>query len=841
MKKNYIISLVFALVFATLNCQVKKVNAPSWVTFTEYEINPKINSEEVNQGSLILLYDQQIDFDSQEDYFKKVTKITENVGVQSSSTINVEYDPNYQTLLFHSLFVIRDGKRIDKLKFSEFNLLRRELNAENYIYDGSITAMTNISDVRVGDIIEYSYTIKGFNPIHNGKYASTFNLETSAPLGMLFLKFQSTKPLHTKFFNTDIKLISEKKNGKNIYTINRKDIKPLEYEDNIPSWHITSAIINISNYGRNWKEIVDWGINVFTYRNKLSRELKKKVAEIRQNNKTEGERIKATLNFVQNEVRYLGLENGIGAYKPFSPNKVFKQRFGDCKDKSLLLVTMLNKMDIEAYPMLVNTYLKSTINDLLPSAYFFDHCVVKTVDSNKNEFYYDPTITNQGGEYNNTPFPDYRYGLVLKKGNTELDEIVPVNNNLVEITDKYVLNKETKGASLTITSVYHSSEADVIREYYKNNSISSVKKEYENFYSNYHPTIRSQQNPEFIDNLKENKLTVIELYQIDSIWKPSVFNDKQGIVEFYPYSITNILSMPSKNERETPFYLSYPVERNHKTIVQLPGNWNVDQTSFSLNNDNFFYDMNVYYNNKSNIVTIDHVYKSQKDHVSVDEFKSFYSDLKKVDNNIGYSIMKYHDNLSGGNWHKVLGPIIFIALLIFYSWLALKIYGYDPEPVIESYFEKNKQIGGWLVLIAIGLCFSPLRIISNLISNDVYITGEWILLSMNSNFMIGVLLFVEVLFNSFILIFLPLAIVLFFKKRSSFPRVYSIFLIGNFVFMLVDYVLANSLSNENIIDSNTTNALLRMFISTSLIVPYLLISERSKETFVVRLHKKSDV
>ena len=54
---------------------------------------------------------------------------------------------------------------------------------------------------------------------------------------------------------------------------------------------------------------------------------------------------------MQDEVRYLGLENGISAYKPSSPNKVYNQRFGDCKDKSLLLVTMLNQMNIEAYPV----------------------------------------------------------------------------------------------------------------------------------------------------------------------------------------------------------------------------------------------------------------------------------------------------------------------------------------------------------------------------------------------------------------------------------------------------------------------------------------------------------
>ncbi len=81
---------------------------------------------------------------------------------------------------------------------------------------------------------------------------------------------------------------------------------------------------------------------------------------------TQGEKIAAVLNFVQEEVRYLGFESGLGSYKPFAPNQVFEQRYGDCKDKSLLMVTMLRKMGIEAYPVLVNTALKHNINAVLP-------------------------------------------------------------------------------------------------------------------------------------------------------------------------------------------------------------------------------------------------------------------------------------------------------------------------------------------------------------------------------------------------------------------------------------------------------------------------------------------
>ena len=50
---------------------------------------------------------------------------------------------------------------------------------------------------------------------------------------------------------------------------------------------------------------------------------------------------RVAVNFVQNEIRYMGIETGKYSHKANSPEKVFKQRYGDCKDKSLLLASIL--------------------------------------------------------------------------------------------------------------------------------------------------------------------------------------------------------------------------------------------------------------------------------------------------------------------------------------------------------------------------------------------------------------------------------------------------------------------------------------------------------------------
>ncbi|WP_341220428.1 DUF2569 family protein [Polaribacter atrinae] len=834
MLKN-LFTVVFSFLFISLNfAQIKKITTPNWVEMQTYASEPKIDFNEVTQGTLILLYDQQTEVDKEENYFKVVTKITENVGIQEASSINVSFDPSYQKLSFHEINIVRNGKIISKLNTSEFQTIRQELDAENYIYDGSLSAITHISDVRVGDIIEYSFTRKGYNPIHKDYFAEYYNLNNSHPIGKINVKITSKNKLEVKSIKNKLKFDEAFDNNKYTYSLLEENINATHFEDNTPLWYLDANFIEIGNY-KSWENLIDWGTELFKVSDNLSSSLLKKINKIDKENTSKGQKIEAALQFVQDEVRYLGLENGISAYKPSSPNKVFKQRFGDCKDKSLLLVTILNRMNIEAYPVLVSTYLKKTVTNLLPNPAHFNHCVVKVIDENKGEYWYDPTITNQGGTFNKVVFPDYRFGLVLKKGNKDLEEIFPFADNTIDITDHYILSEVGKGAILRITSVYSEAEADNIRFYFKNNSIINIQKEFEKFYSDYHANIKSLGKPEYTDNLKTNTFTINETYKIDSIWEPSYLENHIGI-DFSPYTITNVLSMPSKIERKTPFELSYPITRSHTINVELPEAWNVNEDNFNISTPNIFYDFDVLYNKSENLLTLKHLLKIQKDFVSVAEFPGFYNDLKKLDNELNYNISynKGGNTTSTGSVLKYLGIFMFICFLLFFTWLAFKLYQYNITPKIESYYEENKPIGGWLILIGIGLCISPIRVFMDLLSTEIYLSGDWLVYFSSEDFSIsiGLLLIVETLFNAAVLVFLPLIIVLFLKKRSSFPKVYATFLIVYLVFILSDSFLASALTETDGLTGLEEKQLLKTFISTGIIVPYLLLSERVKETFL---------
>ena len=74
-------------------------------------------------------------------------------------------------------------------------------------------------------------------------------------------------------------------------------------------------------------------------------------------------------------VRYFAVELGWGGYLPRSPATTLERAFGDCKDKTQVMLALLNAIDIEAYPVLVVAPSDSYVPQDLPSPELFNHVV----------------------------------------------------------------------------------------------------------------------------------------------------------------------------------------------------------------------------------------------------------------------------------------------------------------------------------------------------------------------------------------------------------------------------------------------------------------------------------
>lgn len=87
-------------------------------------------------------------------------------------------------------------------------------------------------------------------------------------------------------------------------------------------------------------------------------------------------RLAALLDYVRRRVRYVAVEVGVGGYRPSAPGEVLERRWGDCKDKSFLLLDLLAEAGIRAHPALVILAEDRRLDAGFPGADQFNHLIV---------------------------------------------------------------------------------------------------------------------------------------------------------------------------------------------------------------------------------------------------------------------------------------------------------------------------------------------------------------------------------------------------------------------------------------------------------------------------------
>ncbi len=133
---------------------------------------------------------------------------------------------------------------------------------------------------------------------------------------------------------------------------------------------------NAASAFTNWKEMGDWYRALTNGRTDGSPELKQTVQKIAASQPTTLGKMQAIAQFVQQNVRYVAIEMGIGGWQPHSAADAFTHRYGDCKDKTTVTISMLHEIGVESYYMIVNSRRGAVTPDTPAHIGAFNHAVV---------------------------------------------------------------------------------------------------------------------------------------------------------------------------------------------------------------------------------------------------------------------------------------------------------------------------------------------------------------------------------------------------------------------------------------------------------------------------------
>jgi hypothetical protein len=390
---------------------------PEWVTSTPYALQAPVKPEQLHIQ--YLLSEKQSHWEKESTYCHKAVKILSQGGTEFLSELTFNFMPSFQTFVMHSLRLYRDGKWQDRLLSSRHQLLQREDGLEERLYDGSLTLVYFLTDLRVDDVVEFSYSVFGNDPILHPYHEDELYLEAGSPFEKLYYRIipNEALPFYFKPFCTDL---GPTVCGPKEWVWETVSTKPFEDEDNIPDEYNPFARVQLTQFGT-WNEAVLHLLPHYEQPSALKENLEvlALISEWQSASSNKEELALMAIRFVQDQVRYFGFLEGVGSCRPAPAHETFERRSGDCKAKAVLLKTLLEMLSIDSYPLLV-TSPANKMDQCLPNLSLFNHVVLQIQLEDKT-FFVDPTIPLQGGQtLSDIYFPDYAWGLVIAKETKDL-------------------------------------------------------------------------------------------------------------------------------------------------------------------------------------------------------------------------------------------------------------------------------------------------------------------------------------------------------------------------------------------------------------------------------------
>lgn len=827
---------LFILSLGTFQAQGQKipiVPKPDWVKTYTADLAWENTQKEITGAYYYLLSDKQINIPLETRYFQFATKILNTEGIQEQSDISILYDPNFQKLHLHELSVYRAGKKINKLKDHEIRVLQRERGNERFLYDGSLEAVVNLRDIRVGDIIVYSYSRMGFNPVYDGHASSELYLDFTVPILELKTRLISREDRPLSFTYSGKKqtpIINEIKGGKE-YLWSESQVDAFLYDKNVPKWFDPYRRVGYSDY-TSWKEVVDDVAPLYQVNEPSLTSLKPKLAQIFTDNEP-AVVLNQAIRFVQDDIRYLGFEDGINAFKPHPAEQVLDQRFGDCKDKSFLLCAILNAYDIEAYPVLVNTEKQEHISAELPGLGVFDHCVAQ-INFEDRTFYIDPTINYQGGKASSIHFPDYGKGLVIKEGNTQLTSISKSTRRETQIFQQLIIPNSRDSVTFLSKSIYYDAEADRKRSYFATTSLEEINKGYLDYYSAEYPGIVSTQQIKTTDNRdSSNQFIVEEFYLVPNTSQTSKEKSQQIDFEFYPLDFEGFLFHPKSAARTMPYATPLHADYSYNIRLCFPGTASGYEGRKSFINEAYRYDFQSVIIDDT--ISITYEYKTYKDHIQKDKVDDFLEEHQEMREYYLSYTATYNPSKRLQITLSQTGALILIALMLLGAMLSYKLYyAYDIMPTYA--LRRDRPIKGMLWLMGGTLGLIPLLWLFSLPLEGHYLNAYvWDILDITPHIHAGkikALLGFQMIYEGLRVGCVAMLLVTFLKKRTVFPKLVLPFLYVNTVYTILTPLIM-SLWVKDFLDlvPSAGNTLLLLVLSVISIL-YLRNSNSIDQTFI---------
>lgn len=630
-----------------------------------------------------LLVDEQYHAASQSRSCRWVRQLLSIAAVQALAQVEIEFEPDAQRLLVHEVVVWRqaaDGAwhKSAPVAAEAFLLRQREQQFDQQVLHGRVSLVALLEDVRVGDAVELAWTTTPRERLPGLAFATYFAFAWRAPVAAarVALHLAEATPVNWRLVPGVEHALPEERASPNLVEWSLTDVPRFEAESNVPGRHWHWPMLEVSGW-QSWAEVA--GFLTELWHEALNSDAEAIAAEVETllSDLSLAPAVLEAIRFVQEDVRYLAVDFGHGAgMLPNAAGTVLRRRFGDCKDKAVLLTAMLRALGLEARPVLVAAQWREAVMRLLPSAHAFDHAIVVFEYEGQRHFV-DPTYIGQRGDLAHRVPPPYGVGLELAVTTTALLEIPGAHSNTLLLTEVFALDRRGKGRVEQILQVTGAMADDLRAQLLRDGRQAFAKTRAEALKQRLPALVPEVEGTQFDDDTEVNELVMTASHALPS-WGRS--DDKPPPTFTYgAYGL--LLGLDTVDERDTrrqPWALRYPMRLQHRVVVRGRCVRRAKPSTFVHEGPGFRYRCEV--RSKRHEVSFDYLWETTAAEVSAEQWPDYLRERQTALDQTGALV-----NTQGVTWGQALRiTLLSLAALVWASKMVLNERGDTPPRLSQA-------------------------------------------------------------------------------------------------------------------------------------------------------------
>ncbi|HZD46848.1 MAG TPA: DUF3857 and transglutaminase domain-containing protein, partial [Acidobacteriaceae bacterium] len=311
----------------------------------------------------------------------RTVSVTEHIlsdaGVRDAGILSYPFAALTQTVTFDFVRVHKPSGEVIETPAGDAQEVPMPVTQAAPMYSDLRTKQLPVKSLGVGDTLEYHVTVKDTNADAPGVFWYAMDFTSGVPVKEETLELRVPRELSVLVKSKKVQPEVSDDGGERVYRWRHETASEYPKKDEKDKTAAVDTVqemyepdVAMSSF-HTWAEMGAWYRGLMKDRAAPDAAIQAKADELTHGLTTDDAKVDALYNYVATQYRYIAVSFGIGRLQPHMASEVFRNQYGDCKDKHTLLEAMLAAEKIEAEPVLIGSAVR--VNEALPLPSQFDH------------------------------------------------------------------------------------------------------------------------------------------------------------------------------------------------------------------------------------------------------------------------------------------------------------------------------------------------------------------------------------------------------------------------------------------------------------------------------------